>query len=111
MTYLGDLSSTTISVPKPDRSLLPGEFFRVRARGFPDPIIVRRLRDGSLLALSAVCTHKGCEVRPGPRSFECPCHGSAYHEDGTVKEGPATRPLERFPIRETEHGYLIEVIS
>lgn len=44
-------------------------------------------------ALSTVCTHLGCIVKPNPEGFECPCHGSRFAADGEVKKGPAPRPL------------------
>jgi glycine/D-amino acid oxidase-like deaminating enzyme/nitrite reductase/ring-hydroxylating ferredoxin subunit len=54
-----------------------------------------RDRDGTLHAVSPVCTHLGCEVRfnVGERSWDCPCHGSRFDVDGKVLEGPAVRPL------------------
>jgi glycine/D-amino acid oxidase-like deaminating enzyme/nitrite reductase/ring-hydroxylating ferredoxin subunit len=52
--------------------------------------------DGTLHAVSLRCTHLGCLVRfnAAERSWDCPCHGSRFDLDGTVLEGPATRPLE-----------------
>ncbi len=43
--------------------------------------------------LSTVCTHLGCVVKPSADGFECPCHGSRFAADGTVRKGPAPRPL------------------
>jgi glycine/D-amino acid oxidase-like deaminating enzyme/nitrite reductase/ring-hydroxylating ferredoxin subunit len=51
--------------------------------------------DGKTCALSAVCTHLGAIVtwNDSERSWDCPAHGSRFAADGTVLEGPATRPL------------------
>ncbi|HET7399744.1 MAG TPA: FAD-dependent oxidoreductase [Intrasporangium sp.] len=51
--------------------------------------------DGRLHAVSARCTHLGCQVawNAAERSWDCPCHGSRFDPDGQVIEGPATEPL------------------
>lgn len=59
--------------------------------------------DGSLIAVSARCTHLGCQVNwnSAERSWDCPCHGSRFAPDGTVLEGPAVHRLERKPPHRT----------
>lgn len=54
---------------------------------------------GELRAVSAVCTHMGCLVgwNPVDRTWDCPCHGSRFDEDGRVVHGPATEALEAVP--------------
>lgn len=60
------------------------------------------------VALSTVCTHLGCIVRQDAETggFACPCHGSRYRADGTVRQGPAERALQRHAIS-LEGGLLI----
>ncbi|MFN2451033.1 MAG: FAD-dependent oxidoreductase [Candidatus Dormibacteria bacterium] len=55
---------------------------------------------GRVHALSATCTHLGCQVafNAAERSWDCPCHGSRFDVDGAILEGPATRPLEPRPL-------------
>jgi len=46
-----------------------------------------------IFAISTICTHLGCVVKKNAEGFECPCHGSMFHGDGTVSRGPAPRAL------------------
>ncbi|MFN8596613.1 MAG: Rieske 2Fe-2S domain-containing protein [Anaerolineae bacterium] len=54
-----------------------------------------------LVALYKVCVHLGCLYAwvDSNQRFECPCHGSKYHLDGTYIEGPAPRDLDRFVVQ------------
>ena len=60
-----------------------------------DDIVVTQASAGEFKGFSSTCTHAGCtvaEVADG--TINCPCHGSKFNLDGTVANGPATRPLE-----------------
>jgi glycine/D-amino acid oxidase-like deaminating enzyme/nitrite reductase/ring-hydroxylating ferredoxin subunit len=59
-------------------------------------VAVHRKDDGSVVKVSAVCTHMGCLVRwnNAERTWDCPCHGSRFTPDGLVLGGPAESPLE-----------------
>lgn len=61
---------------------------------------VYRAPDGDVIAVSAQCTHMGCLVawNAAEDTWDCPCHGSRFDVDGTVLEGPATRPLEAVEL-------------
>jgi cytochrome b6-f complex iron-sulfur subunit len=59
-------------------------------------------------AVSAVCTHLGCNVNHEEgRGFACPCHGSQFDEDGRVRKGPAAWPLPRFALSLSRRGELV----
>jgi Rieske Fe-S protein len=58
-------------------------------------IVVTQPESGDFKAFTAICTHQGCTVNKieGGIIF-CPCHGSQYSAaDGSVKAGPAPKPL------------------
>ncbi|MBQ7344975.1 MAG: FAD-dependent oxidoreductase [Oscillospiraceae bacterium] len=41
------------------------------------------------------CPHLGCALKwdPQERTWDCPCHGSRFAEDGKLLDGPATKDL------------------
>ncbi|MCG3119463.1 MAG: Cytochrome b6-f complex iron-sulfur subunit [bacterium] len=110
-TYRGKFDGKMITIPHSEAAALaaPNGVMLVRAPNFPIAIALRRLEGKGLIALSTVCTHKGCEVRLLPDALECPCHGSAYALDGAVVEGPATQPLQRFAVTENSEAIIIQV--
>lgn len=63
-------------------------------------LAVSRDEDGGLHAVSAMCTHLGCQVHWNSveRSWDCPCHGSRFAADGAVLHGPASTPLEAVDV-------------
>ena len=64
-----------------------------------DDIVITQPTAGTFTGLSSVCTHAGCTVSAiVDGEIVCPCHGSRFNLDGTVANGPATRPLEAKPV-------------
>ena len=69
-------------------------------------------RQGQLFALSSVCTHKGCKVRPrDDGSYICKCHKSAFDKDGRVLNGPAKRDLPRLGVKTDGEGHVLVNVS
>jgi Rieske Fe-S protein len=66
------------------------------------PAVLVQATSGTITALSAVCTHQGCTVRPGDGALDCPCHGSVFALDGSVKQDPATEPLPSLDVHVTD---------
>ena len=62
--------------------------------------------DKTVHALSATCTHLGCQVRwdADATRFRCPCHGGVFDVHGSVIEGPPPRPLDRVEARLDDGG-------
>jgi Rieske Fe-S protein len=64
-------------------------------------VVVTQPKANEFKAFSAVCTHQGCTVSSiSDGIIHCPCHGSEYSiVDGSVKGGPAPRPLPAEKIQ------------
>jgi Rieske Fe-S protein len=64
-------------------------------------IVVTHPTAGNFKAFTAVCTHMGCTVDSIKNgTISCPCHGSQYSiKDGSVKGGPAPKPLAEIAIK------------
>ena len=65
------------------------------------PLVIINRRGSGFIALSRVCTHLGCLV--GYDSFNsklvCPCHAGEFDLEGNVLTGPATKSLQRYPLK------------
>jgi nitrite reductase/ring-hydroxylating ferredoxin subunit len=67
--------------------------------GNGDKVIVTRPTEGEAVAFDATCPHQGCTVAPDDGQLSCPCHGSQFELDGSLKKGPARRAWSRTPCR------------
>ena len=63
--------------------------------------------ENGFYAISAVCTHLGCIVKPTPDGFACPCHGSQFDPNGGIILGPAPRPLKWLALSVAPDGQLV----
>ncbi|MEU2285144.1 Rieske (2Fe-2S) protein [Streptomyces sp. NPDC013178] len=65
-----------------------------------EKVVVVQPTAGQYKAFSAVCTHQGCAVKSvADGVINCPCHNSNFSvTDGSVKSGPATKPLPEVQI-------------
>jgi Rieske Fe-S protein len=67
--------------------------------------------DGKLDVYAINCSHLGCSValNKDAKSFDCPCHGSRFHLDGTVLHGPAPVPLSHLTWKQGDNASTIQV--
>jgi nitrite reductase/ring-hydroxylating ferredoxin subunit len=75
-------------------------------------VIVQRSEADGMHAYLARCTHLGCRLdRIVGDEIVCPCHGSRFRADGTVINGPATRPLAQLAMEadSTTGGWIARV--
>ena len=90
------LGPRRVKVAKPDE-IRPGEGKLTLVD--EEPVWVVRLTRG-FVAMSALCTHRGCIVKwdPEGRLFRCPCHEGQFDEHGNVVSGLPLRPLTPFRV-------------
>ncbi|HEY7955243.1 MAG TPA: Rieske (2Fe-2S) protein [Polyangia bacterium] len=84
----------------PELATVGGSKVFPSVEGFSDPLVLVRVDASTIAALDARCTHLGCTVAyaPARMDLECPCHGSIFALDGTVKMPPAPLPLRAFAV-------------
>ncbi|MEN8241155.1 MAG: ubiquinol-cytochrome c reductase iron-sulfur subunit [Chloroflexota bacterium] len=63
--------------------------------------------DAGLYAVSATCTHLGCNINGEEDKFVCPCHGSQFDLSGRVLQGPATTALAHYLVSLSEDGLVV----
>jgi Rieske Fe-S protein len=119
----------TISIPKPLSQLADGEALKFDAPTTPNSAFIMAdgggdnaagelafggyavNNKGKIDVFAITCSHLGCSValNEQARSFDCPCHGSRFHLDGTVLRGPAPVPLSHLTWKEGSDPNTIQV--
>jgi cytochrome b6-f complex iron-sulfur subunit len=84
-------------------TLAPGAAYQPPGRN----VAFVRDPDG-VYAVSLVCTHLGCIVKPTATGFDCPCHGSRFGPDGSVTRGPAPVALSWLEVTGSEGEYTVD---
>jgi Rieske Fe-S protein len=96
----GSTADLTPNVPVPRVLAVPrvDGWYRERVR---ETVFLVWDGDQTIRALSATCTHLGCQVAwdGEGKTFRCPCHGGVYDATGKVVEGPPPRPLDTVDAR------------
>lgn len=64
---------------------------------------------GGFWAVTAVCSHLGCQPAFDVQQnmFVCPCHGSRFDAEGRVLAGPATGNMSLAALRYDSQGALV----
>ena len=89
-----------------------GGAVRVSVKEEKYPIIVFRASESRATALSAECTHQGCEV-PMPKEgrIVCPCHGSTFSTTGEKISGPAASGLPTYETEVREGAIVVQGVT
>jgi cytochrome b6-f complex iron-sulfur subunit len=88
-------------------------FVKVKKFAAGSLLVVRDPANASkLIAVNPTCTHRGCTVdwKAGSQEFACPCHGAKFKADGTVKAGPARKPLTKFTVKTEGDAILVKSV-
>jgi Rieske Fe-S protein len=104
----GNASDLVPNEPLPRILSVPSQdgWYRARTR---QTVFLVRTGERSVRALSATCTHLGCQVQwdAKGKKFLCPCHGGAYDLEGRVVEGPPPRPLAAVEAQIDDSGSVL----
>ena len=103
-SYLAPRSSKDVTkkIILPVKNIPEGEARFIEYAG--SSAVILHKRDGTVVVLSAVCTHLGCIVQwqKDKQDFLCPCHGGHYNADGIVTAGPPPKALPKIPFSITD---------
>ena len=109
-------TSLAVSIGKPLDQLVDGDAIKFDAPTSPNSAFVMAdgggdnaagelafggfvvKNQGKVDVFAINCSHLGCSValNTDAKTFDCPCHGSRFHLDGTVLHGPAAYPLSHL---------------
>jgi Rieske Fe-S protein len=91
----GESSTTTAAAPASGNVIAKTADVPVGSGVIVDKVVVTQPTAGVFKGFSSACTHKGCTVdKIADGTIDCPCHGSKFNLDGSVANGPATKPLD-----------------
>lgn len=78
---------------------IPENKGKIMSVGGKNLAVVKTLK--GIKAFSARCPHLGCEIEwnDNEGAWDCPCHGSCFNFDGSLKRGPARRGLDEVQIK------------
>jgi len=106
----GSLTTQTSSLPTGaianTKDLQTGvpKYFDYPSSGYTNMLMKKT--DGSVSAISILCTHVCCTCQYDSASTDlyCPCHGSVFDQSGNVLRGPASTKLPSVQLRIDSNG-------
>jgi Rieske Fe-S protein len=119
----------TVALDKPIDQLVDGEAVRFDAPTSPNSAFIMAdgggdnaagdlafggfvVKDKGKVDVVAInCSHLGCPIglNTTAKTFDCPCHGSRFHIDGTVRNGTAAYPLSHLTWKQGDDPKTIVV--
>ena len=121
--------SITVALDKPIDQLQDGDAVKFEAPSSPNSAFIMAdgggdnaagdlafggfvvKNQGKVDVFAINCSHLGCSVaiNAAAKSFDCPCHGSRFHLDGTVLHGPAPVPLSHLSWKQGSDPTTIQI--
>lgn len=88
-----------------------GSGYHLQIEDLGKDLLIARVSSAKFVAVDIKCRHKGCDVayESTEKHFACPCHGSLYELDGSVKQGPTAEPLTSYETVVTETELIIRI--
>jgi Rieske Fe-S protein len=76
-------------------------------------VYILRNEDGTILALSNICTHLSCRVnwKSEETAYICPCHDAYFDINGQIVSGPQPRPLDPYETKVEENIVYIHYLG
>lgn len=87
-------SNNLVAIPL--ASFAEAAYKLVRVKSYNYDLAVRKMDDGTYLALVLECTHAGQPLTKTGDSYYCALHGSQFSMEGKVQKGPAERDMRRL---------------
>lgn len=99
----GEMSGNNLKVKKSDFELTKDgqisyrKYILVNSDKLNFPIYLYRINENDYSALWMECSHQGAELSAHGDYLSCSAHGSEFDKNGNVTQGPAQKPLRKFP--------------
>jgi Rieske Fe-S protein len=97
---VGNVRDLAVGVP---------QYFDYPSSGYTNMLLKKA--NGSVTALSILCTHVCCQCQfdNGSSELYCPCHGSIFDLNGNVLQGPAASKLPSVQLSIDQNGNIFPV--
>ena len=103
--YKTDISANKVTVPV--ALFATSNFQLIQPKNLYYNIGLKKENDGSYTALLLRCTHADNQLITAGNGFKCTLHGSSFNNEGQVTNGPAERPLKKYPTQVTSNQIII----
>ena len=102
-----DIANNKVTVPV---SLFANANFQlIQPKNLYYNIGLKKESDGTYTALLLRCTHADNQLTPAGNGYTCNLHGSKFDSEGHVVNGPAERPLKKYPTQVVSDQIIIHL--